>query len=134
MPYERPGRGIDLTADKLLEHGVPHYQAGYAGIPQKQDNPKTLDTIAQRTAIQTGVKYFLRIKGVCEVPDTGPLAGATLGAPVYIVKTTDALSLAAGGAGLNAVLGRVHSLAGQFGTPTGKLRVNMDARDSVAIP
>jgi hypothetical protein len=70
---------------------------------------------------------------VCEVPDT-TLAGATVGAPVYIVKTTDALTLTAGATGLNAVLGRVQSLAGQYGTPTGILRVNMDARDSVAIP
>jgi hypothetical protein len=131
--YERPGRGIDLTADKLLTHNTPHYQGGYAGVPIKQDNPKTLDSLASRTQIQTGVKYFLRIKRVCEVPDT-TLAGATVGAPVYIVKTTDALTLTAGATGLNAVLGRVQSLAGQYGTPTGILRVNMDARDSVTIP
>lgn len=132
MPYERPGRGVDLTANAQLTHGVPHYQGGIAGIPIKQDNPKTLDSLAARTLIASGVKFFLRTRGVCEV-DATTLAGATLGAPVYINKTTDALSLTPS-AGANVPLGRVISLAGTYGTPAGKLRVNMDYKDSVAIP
>lgn len=132
MSYERPGRVLDLLADKVLVHGTPHYQAGAAGVPIKQDNPKTLDSLLSRTQIQTGVKYVLRVKGVCEVPDTS-LAGATVGAPVYINKATDALSLVPS-AGVNFPLGRVHSLAGTYGTPVATLRVNMDMRDTIVVP
>lgn len=132
MSYERPGRGVDLTANAVLNHGIPHYQAGLVGVPVKQDQPKTLDSLASRTQIQSGVKYFLRTRGVCEV-DATSLAGATVGAPVYINKTTDALSLT-GTTGTNVPLGRVHSLAGQWGTPTGRLRINMDLKDNVPTP
>jgi hypothetical protein len=130
--YERPGRGVDLTANAVLTHNVPHYQGGIAGVPVKQDNPKTLDSLASRTQIQSGVKYFLRTKGACEV-DATTLAGATVGQAVYINKTTDALGLTAT-AGAVVPLGRVIALAGQFGTPTGKLRVNMDLKDNVPVP
>lgn len=140
MSYERPGRGYDLIANAVLNHGVPHYQAGIAGIPIKQDNPKTLDSLASRTQIQTGVKYFLRVKGVCEVSDTGISAGA-VGDPVYINKTTDALSLTPS-TGANVPFGRIVSQGGSvaspnanpFGTPTTKTRINMDARDSITVP
>lgn len=133
MSYERRRRGLDLTANALLTHGVPHYQAGVAGVPVKQDNPKTLDSLAARTQIASGVKYFLRTKGEAEVDNT-TLAGATVGQAVYIVRATDALTLTAGGAGLNLPFGRVSSLAGGFGTPTGKLRIDMDLKDTITVP
>jgi hypothetical protein len=140
MSYERRRRVYDLFANAVLTHGVPHYQNGVAGIPIKQDNPKTLDPLSTRTQIQVGVKYVLRTVGECEVADTGISAGA-VGDPVYINKTTDALSLTPS-AGANVPLGRIMSQGGStgspnanaFGTPTTKTRINMDARDSIAIP
>jgi hypothetical protein len=127
--YERPGRGVDLTANAVLTHNVPHYQGGIAGVPIKQDNPKTLDSLASRTQIQSGVKYFLRTKGVCEV-DATSLAGATVGAAGLHQQDHGRAPDGHGGRGVP--LGRVIALAGQFGTPTGKLRVNMDLKDNVA--
>src|SRR3954470_15497484 len=100
MSYERRRRGLDLTANAQITHGVPHYQGGVAGIPIKQDNPKTLDSLAARTQIASGVKYFLRTKGEAEL-DNSPLAAATVGQAVYIVRATDALTLTAGAAGAN---------------------------------
>lgn len=132
MSYTRPGRGMDLVANALLTHDVAHYQAGAAGVPVKQDNPKTLDSLASRSQIQSGVKYFLRVKGVTEQSTTlnAGLSGATVGAPVYINKTTDALSITPDTAGhTNVPFGRVHQLAGAFGVPTGKIQINMDLRD-----
>ena len=130
MSYTRPGRGLDLVANAQLTHDLPHYQTGNAGVPIKQDNPKTLDSLASRTQIQSGVKYFLRTKGVTEQATAlhAGLSGATVGAPVYINKTTDALSITAS-AGVNVPFGRVHQLAGNFGVPTGRIQINMDLRD-----
>lgn len=133
MSYERPGRVVDLVANAILVHGVPHYQSSMAGIPIKQDNPKTLDSLVARTQIASGVKYALRHRGVCEV-DVASISGAVLGSPVYIVKTTDALTLTAGSTGLNLPFGRVVALAGTYGVPTGKVRINMDLKDTITVP
>lgn len=134
MSYERPGRGVDLTANAVLTHGKPHWQDGMMGVPIKQDNPKSLDSLASRVQIQSGVKYFLRQKGVCEVKqaDHAGLAGATIGGTVYITTANDNLVLVdtAG----TVPFGRVQALAGQFGTPTGFIRINMDNKDSVPNP
>lgn len=141
MSYERRRRGMDLTANALLTHGVPHYQGGVAGVPIKQDNPKTLDSLASRTQIASGVKYFLRTKGECDV-DATSLAGATVGQAVYIVKTTDALTLAAGSTGLNLPFGRVTHIGGTagspdasaYGTAAGRIRIDMDLKDTITVP
>jgi hypothetical protein len=131
MSYERPGRGIDLTANALLTHGKPHFQAGLVGVPIKQDQPKTLDALATRTQIASGVKYFLRLKGICEVKlsDYAGLAGATVGAAVFIDNVTDLLVLV--DTASTVPFGRVQAVAGQFGTPTGFIRINMDLKDNV---
>jgi hypothetical protein len=134
MPYERPGRGVDLTANAQLTHDKPHYQDGMVGVPQKQDNPKSLDSLASRTLIASGVKYFLRLKGVCQVKqaDHAGLAGATIGAAVYIATANDALVLTDTAGTLP--FGRIVSLSGQHGTPTGFVRINMDLKDNVPNP
>lgn len=128
MSYERPGRGLDLIANALLTHDTPHYQAGASGVVIKQDNPKTLDSLTARAQVASGVKYFLRTRGVTEQATQAGLSGATVGAPVYITKATDALSVTPS-AGANVPFGRVHQIAGAFGVPTGRIQINMSLRD-----
>jgi hypothetical protein len=127
MPVERPGRGVHIVANAVINHGKPHYQNGLTGIVQKQDEPKTFDSLASRTQVQNGVKYFLRTKGECEVDAIG---GATLGAGVWIDTTTDALALtdAAG----RVPFGRVTRLPSTFGGAAGKMLVDMDLKDTLA--
>lgn len=128
MTVLRPGRGVHLIADKLITHAKPHYQAGLRGIVQKQDEPKSFDSLASRTQVQSGIKYFLLTKGETEVD---ALAGATVGATVFINTTTDALTLTDPGAAA-VPFGRVTNLPGTFGLPAGRMRVDMDLKDTVA--
>jgi hypothetical protein len=127
MTVIRPGRGIHLYADRLINHAKPHYQGGFVGVCQKQDEPKSFDSLASRTQVQSGVKYFLIVKGETE---QAALAGATLGAPVYITKADDTLTLVDGGAA-TVPFGRVSGLPGQFGLPSGRMRIDMDLKDNV---
>ncbi|HTE60776.1 MAG TPA: hypothetical protein VK631_10535 [Solirubrobacteraceae bacterium] len=131
MSYERPGRSADLIADAVLVHGLPHEQSGMSGIVIKQDEPKLLDSLLARTQVQVGVKYVLRLKGRTrqKLTDHAGLAGATLGAAVYINGTTDALVLVDGAT--TVPFGRVVALAGTFGVQTGYIEIDMDLKDAV---
>jgi hypothetical protein len=126
MTVIRPGRGVHAIADKLLNHAKPHFQGGLVGIVQKQDEPKSFDSIASRTQVQAGVKYFLLTKGESEVD---ALAGAVLGSPVFISTVDDTLSLADDAN--HVPFGRVTALPSTFGLRSTRMRVDMDAKDNV---
>lgn len=126
MTVIRPGRGVHAIADKVLTHAAPHYQGGLAGIVQKQDEPKSFDSLASRKQVQIGVKYFLLTKGESDVP---AIAGAVLGSPVFVSKVDDSLALVDT---VNHVpLGRVTRLPGTFGQAAGLMSVDMDQKDSI---
>jgi hypothetical protein len=127
MTVLRPGRAVDLIADKLLTHAAPHYQGGLVGIVQKQDEPGSFDSIASRTQVQAGIKYVLEVKGDVEV---NALAGAVVGAPVYISTVDDSLSLVDDAN--HVPFGRVSAVAGTFGLPAARMRVDLDLKDNVA--
>jgi hypothetical protein len=129
MTVIRPGRGIHIVANKLLTHAAPHYQGGLVGIVQKQDEPKAFDSLASRTQVQNGVKYFLITKGETELP---ALAGATVGQAVFINTTTDALTLTQG-TGETLPFGRVTNLPGTFGLNSTTMRVDMDLKDDITV-
>jgi hypothetical protein len=127
MTVIRPGRGVHISADKLINHAKPHYQGGLVGVVQKQDQPGSFDSLASRTQVQAGVKYFLLTKGETE---QDAIAGAVLGSPVFITKADDTLVLADAGAA-TVPFGRVTGLPGQFGLPAGRMRIDMDLKDNV---
>jgi hypothetical protein len=129
VPYEEHSRGTDLVADVLLTHGLPHEQNGLTGIVYKQDEPKSFDSLLSRTQVAIGVKYFLRTKGTCEIPEVG---GVVVGDDLYINPATDAIT-AAPGAGL-LPFGRVVAIENTFGTPNNKMRVDMDLKDNITVP
>lgn len=127
MTVLRPGRAVDLIANKVITHAKPHYQGGLVGIVQKQDEPGSFDSLASRRLVQPGIKYVLEVKGDTEVD---ALAGATVGAAVYISTVDDTLSLVDDAN--HVAFGRVSALPDTFGLPTGRMRVDMDLKDTVA--
>src|SRR4051812_11357569 len=122
MPETRPGRGVHIVANKEITHNIPHFQGGLVGLPIKQDNPLGFDSLASRTKIASGVKYFLIIKGEIVIDQ---LEGSTVGALVYIKEPDDSLSLVATG---RVVLGRITNIQETFGLPKGKMRVSLDQK------
>jgi hypothetical protein len=124
MPYERPGEGHYATATKVVNHGAPVVEDGIVGIAIKQKAAKWDAGLASQAQIGIGEPFHIRTKGVRQVPF---VATAVKGTPVYIVAATNALTLTAAG---NVKFGRVLEVQGQRGTPTGFMRVDLDAKDS----
>lgn len=118
--YERPGHRKYATAATTHIHGAPVLYEGVGGIALKQ---KTVSSGAGSGAVQTqianGEQFVMIVKGRVEVPTLG---GAVRGTPVYI---TAAHALTATSTG-NTKFGLVVELAGQRGTSTGKMRVDLD--------
>lgn len=137
--YERPGRGVYVTATRALVHGDLVVQGGYAGSAIKQAAYAADSARGPgRQSIAIGERFFLRTKGVAEVmTGTGlqgnGVAAATVGTTIFIADGTGAdahgLLFTATAAG-RVKLGRVYSIPGIHGTPTGRLRIDMDAKDS----
>lgn len=125
----RPGRAVDLIANKQLTHATPHYQAGLVGMVQKQDEPRQYDSLASRTLVANGIKYILILKGDAEV---AVLGGATVGAPVYINTTDDTLTLT--DTSSTVPFGRVSALPSTYGLPGTRMRVDMDLKDNTPNP
>lgn len=130
MPYERPGeRYYPAAATKAVNHGDPTIEDGVAGVAIKQQ-PAPFGTglgAAIITQVQVGEDFVIDTKGIVEVPAVG---GAGKGDPVWITIADNTLVAADPGGGLGAKYGRVYELAGERDTPTGKMRVNLDAKDS----
>jgi hypothetical protein len=124
MPYERPGAGYYATATKVVNHSAPVTEDGVVGVAVKQKAPKWDAGSATQAQIAIGESFHIRTKGIKQVPF---VAGATKGVPVYIVAASNALTLTAAG---NLKYGRVVSLPGERGTPSGYMRVDLDAKDS----
>jgi hypothetical protein len=130
MPYERPGERHYATATKAVAHGLPVVEGGVVGVAIKQIAPPagTGLTDPLNTTIQIGEKFVIDVKGIVEVPNTGPgMAAAVKGTPVYIVAADNTLTTTGPAGGK---FGRVTELPGERKTPTGYCRVNMDMRDS----
>lgn len=131
MPYARPGIISYHVATKQVTHGNPAVEDNMAGIAIKQQEQSWTLGIANRQNIAIGEAFAIIHKGVCQIA-ASLLAGATKGAAVYIVPTTNALTLTGPQSGTAIAFGRVASLAGDNrGTPTGFLRIDMDQRDTI---
>ena len=125
MPYERPGNAVRVIAGVDVRHGAPAADDGFVGRAVKTDTPAADLVRADRDLIKAGQAYNLRPRGVMEVSSTN-LPGIVKGALVYIVTATNVI--AASSAGGNVVLGKVTHLAGEQGTPTGFVRVDLELK------
>lgn len=133
MGYERPGeRFYPTQATKAVLHGAPCAENGVVGVAIKQVAAPFGTGLGSAliNQVQVAEKFVIDTKGIVEVINTG-ISGATKGAPVYITVATNALTLTGpASAGVTEKFGRVAELAGERKTPTGKLRINLDMKDS----
>ena len=126
MPYNaEPGHVQPVTAGVDVRHGAPAADDGYVGTAQKLHTPGADVVRADRDLIKAGEEYHLLVHGLIEVPTTN-LPGAAKGDLVYITTATNAISNAAGAG--KVVLGKVASLPGERGTPSGTVRVNLNEK------
>lgn len=122
MPYNRPGRGVYVTNDAAsatLDHGQPVKEGNFVGVAVKQVARGFDSTVADQSTIDDGEEYFLITKGVVEV-DT--VSGFAVGDAVYITSANALTETSSG----NTAFGRVVEVAGNRGTPTGKVRIDLD--------
>lgn len=125
MPYSRPGYMKYVTATKAVWHGDPATESKMVGVAVKQKAPSAgAASGTPQHQIAIAEEFALISKGVVQV---AALAGAAVGDPLYIVEADNTLTETAGS---NLKFGRVIELGGTRGTPTGKMRVDLDTKDS----
>jgi hypothetical protein len=128
LPYLRPGVVSYHTATKQVQHDYPCIEDGVAGVAVKQKEQSWTLGIANRNIVLVGEDFAIIHKGQVQVPTS--LLTASKGDPVYITVADNTLSTSSGGG--KVPFGRVMAVAGgREGTPTGFLRIDMDARDAV---
>lgn len=124
MPYNRPGRGVYVkneTASASLTHGQPVKEGNFVGIAVKQVSPGFDSTIADATTIEDDEDYFLITKGVVQV-DT--VSGFAVGDAVYITSSNVLTETSSS----NTKFGRVVETQNNRGTPSGKVRIDLDMK------
>ena len=135
MAYERPGAAVRVTAGVDVRHGQLTSDDGHVGRAIKTSTPAQDVARASRPIIVAGEGYNSRVRGVAEVQivsqaATGvaawDLTGIAKGDLVYITDATNALSNAAGAG--KRVAGKVTHLAGEQGTPTGFIRIDLEQK------
>lgn len=126
MPENRPGRGIHVTNESggNLTHGQVVKVDNFVGIAVKQKAVNWDKGLADQALIPVGEDFFLITKGEVMVPE---VSGAAKGDAIYITSG-NALTKTSSS---NTAFGRVYNVAGERGVPTGKMRVDLDAKDSI---
>jgi Uncharacterized conserved protein (DUF2190) len=126
MPYNRPGPGVYVTnGGTAVPHGSPQVNAGFVGVAVKQKVRGWSDAFSIQATIDANEPFFLITKGVVQVTNTGITANVK-GDPIYITPA----SVLTATVGTNAKFGRIVEVAGSRGTPTGKVRIDLDSKDS----
>jgi Uncharacterized conserved protein (DUF2190) len=131
MAQNRPGRAHYATATKEVAHGAPCVEDNFAGIAIKQIAAPGGTGLGDDliTKVQVGEQFIIEHKGLWTVPNVDAAAATfAVGDDVWIDPDDNTTTSAH--AGNEAKFGRVEAIAGQRGTPTGKMRVDLDARDS----
>jgi Uncharacterized conserved protein (DUF2190) len=120
-----PGARKYVVATKITNHRAPCIEKNFAGqaIKQKAAPGGTGLGATALTQIGVGEQFVIITKGLVYLDNTVPFAE---GDPVYIVAATNALTAVSAG---NVKFGRVYEVAGQRGVGTGKMRVDLDAKD-----
>jgi hypothetical protein len=126
MVYNRPGAGTHVTNDSggSLTHGQPAKLQGFVGVLVKQKATAWSDGLAPSTVIASGEKCWMITRGIVQVTTVG---GFAKGDPIYITPTNTLSETATN----NFKFGRVVEVVGDGrGVPTGKVRINLDEKDS----
>jgi hypothetical protein len=132
MPYNRPGPGVYVTnGGSPVQHGAPVTINGFVGVAVKQKSRLWSDAYSGQATIDAGEAFFIITKGVVQVGngDAG-IATAAVGTPVFITAA-GVLTTATG----TPKFGRVvenggATKGGPRGTPAGKVRIDLDTKDS----
>jgi hypothetical protein len=125
MPYNRPGPGVYVTrTGAAVQHGAPAVESNFAGVAVKQKTRGWSDPVSNQATIDVGEAYFLVTKGVVQVPNTG-ISASVKGDPIWIT-TAGVLTTATG----TPKFGRIVEVAGNRGVPLGKVRIDLDSKDS----
>jgi hypothetical protein len=128
MPYNRPGSGVYVTnGATALQHGQAcAHASGFVGVAVKQRARQWQDAYSTQATIDPNEPFFLITKGVVQVSnaDAG-IQAAPKGTPVYI-NATNNLVTATG----SPKFGRIAEVEGQNGTPIGRVRIDLDSKDS----
>lgn len=130
MPPQRPGNSYYATLSKelTLNHGDVCEEDGFVGVAVKQKARGFADGMADQAKIDKGEAFLILTKGVVTV-DT--ISGLAPGDDVYIIVAENKLTETQTG---NAKFGRVTEIAGERGCPTGKVRIDLDAKDTIVDP
>lgn len=128
MPYNRPGfaKYTKNETGGNLKHGQPVCDATgtFVGVAVKQKAPGFDEGMSVQNLIANGEQYMIITKGVVTV-DT--VSGFAVGDDVWLIKAENKLTETEGS---NLRFGRVVEVAGERGCPTGKVRIDLDAKDS----
>lgn len=126
MPYNRPGfaKYVKNTTGSALKHGQPFTDGTFVGVAVKQKAGHWQDGLTTQTQIAPEEAFMILTKGVVEVPT---VSGLAVGDKVWI-KTADMTLTETEGS--NVKFGRVLEVAGERGTPAGKVRIDLDRKDS----
>jgi hypothetical protein len=129
MPYLTKGRVGYHTATKQVTHGYPCSEDHEAGVAVKQKEQSWELGIANRAVVAVGEQFAILKKGETQIP-ASLVSSPAKGDPLFILEADNTLSKTTGAGKLP--FGRITSVAGDNrGTPTGFIRVDMDARDSI---
>ncbi len=116
-----------VTATKAVNHGVACEELGFVGVAVKQKAPSaSAGTGTPQKQVGIGEDFAIITKGIVQVPY---VATAAKGSNITITAAGNVLALTAAGAGV-LKFGKVVEIAGQRGTPTGFMRVDLDKKDS----
>jgi predicted RecA/RadA family phage recombinase len=105
------------------------FNAGFVGVAVKQLARTWSDAFAVQATIDAGEPYFLITKGVVQVPNTG-ISANVKGDAIYMTNATSVLTPTGPGSGTVSKVGRIVEVAGSRGTPAGRVRIDLDTKDS----
>lgn len=125
--YNRPGGRFYANSSLARVHGQACQESNYVGVAQKQKQPASDQGLSVQANIAVAEPFCIITKGIVTVPF---VATSVKGSTVWINVTNDVLTLTDPGGGNGRKFGRVHEIQGQRATPTGFMRVDLDAKDS----
>lgn len=135
MPVNRPGNIYYTTNDESgsLEHGQLVVADEIVGVAIKQKPVSWKLGLADQAVIAVNEKYALITKGIVEV--TIAIGSFAKGDDVYLAaaSTTDGVTtFALSETNTGTPVGRVVEVPGDGrGVPTGRIRIDLDKKDSI---